>query len=724
MSSSGGMSQLIKGIVIGVVLIMAIIGTMGLLDKDNVISGLIKNDNESQIQAQKPADITTPSITLNPNKTSTNPTQNDNTNIGDLNAEISEEIDSNNVENINNDATNIPTLEDEKTVEEATTKEIEYGIMELNAVNTDNKQALKVNYTVFSPDNTKVTESLNSTDASFRLPIGQYKVETTLTRRDSTTNKIIPVLTKNRYVIVRKNTTTKQSFELEPPATTGVLQVSAKMNDKTIRADYVIQDSNGEIIASRNNVSSSLFKLKTGTYKVTVNSGNNKDFRSVEVKPGESLQTVFNLKQDAQQGKLLVRVFDTRSNTPVRADIIITNQNGTEIQNLKSSVQTELSLVSGNYKISVIGPNGTSNRNIKVNPGQALNEVFRFDIANNNVDIDNNETQITENVSIKPIENQTPETTQAEISNKTTLQVIALDEQTRKPIRSNIYIQTPAGKHLAKETYVESASFSLDPGTYKITVRATNRKNNVKTIRVTKNNNVSQTFLLANPNKPASNTNNQQQVNTNKPAKTPKKIETGFLNVSMRAPNNQQVSKNSLNTHFIVATTAGKKIVELTSVNVGNFKLDVGSYIVTAIHKNKRRSQRVNVRANQNTRLAFNTSDFQAAMGILRSSIVDQSGTPIKGNLTVSNMAGQVIARANNVSTARFNLTPNRHRISINYQGLTGNEVVNISPNETTVQTFTIASSNSAPNNNQKNNSRDLKDLLREKIKKEIQRKF
>jgi len=282
---------------------------------------------------------------------------------------------------------------------------------------------------------------------------------------------------------------------------------------------------------------------------------------------------------------------------------------------------------------------------------------------------------------------------------------------------------------LAKETYVESASFSLEPGIYKVTVRATNRKNNVKTIRVVKNNNITETFLLANPNKPAPRPNSQQQVNNNvntaKPVGSNNKIETGFLNVSMQVPNNRQVNKKNLNTHFIVTTIAGKKIVELTSVNVGNFKLDVGSYMVTAIHNNKRRSQRVNVRANQNTRLAFNTSDFQGAIGILRSTIVNESGVPLKGNLTVSNMAGKVVARANNVSMATFNLPPNRHKISINYQGLTGSEIVNISSNETTVQTFTIASNNNAPANNQNtNNSRNIKEVLREKLKKEILKQF
>jgi len=113
------------------------------------------------------------------------------------------------------------------------------------------------------------------------------------------------------------------------------------------------------VVASRNNVTNSLFKLNTGTYKVSVNSGNNRDFRSVEVKAGESLQTVFTLKQIAQQGKLLVRVFDTRSSTPVRADITIRDAKGSVIQALKASTQTELSLAAGDYKINVHNSSST-----------------------------------------------------------------------------------------------------------------------------------------------------------------------------------------------------------------------------------------------------------------------------------------------------------------------------------------------------------------------------
>jgi len=750
MSRSGGMSQLLKGIIIGVVLIMAIIGTMSLLDKDGLLSSLFTN-NTQQTTAQGSADIIAPSITLNPDNTeNTNGTQST-SNIGDLNAEIPEDKDIVDTESIDsattstentvtknsvNENTVKPILEDERTPEETIAKEsklITYGMMEINAINPNNNQALKVSYTVFDQKNVKVAESNNTSNASYRLPIGQYKVETALTRIDEATNQIIPVLTKSRYIIVRTNTTAKQTFELEPPATTGVLQVSAKINDQIIRANFIIQKASGEVIASRNNVTSSLFKLITGTYKVSVSSGSYKDFRSVEVKAGESLQTVFILKQAEQQGKLLVRVFDTRSSNPIRADIIITSINGTVIQDLKSSTQTELSLATGDYKIKVVGPNGTSNKNIRVKPGQELNEVFRFDASNTEVatqnNTQNNSTQITDNVTIKPYDTQATITIDPENidNNKVTLSVIAQDEQTRKPMKSNIYIQTPAGKHLDKKTYVDSASFMLTPGVYKVTVRANNRNNAVKTIRIIENQNTSETFLLVNPNKPNNSETANSSVKPAKPINAPSTIATGFLNVSMQAPRNQRVNKNTLNTHFIVATSTGKKIVELTSINTGNFKLDVGSYVVTAIYKNKRRSQRINIKKNQNTRLAFNTSDFQAAKGILRSRIVDESGRPLKGNLIVSNISGQIIARVNGVSTAVFDLNPARHIISVNYEGLSGSEVVNINANETTVQTFTIAPSRNAPQNNNPENTKqppDIKEILKEKLKKEIRKQF
>ena len=454
-------------------------------------------------------------------------------------------------------------------------------------------------------------------------------------------------------------------------------------------------------------------------------------------KAGESTQTEFILKQAAELGKLLVRVFETRSSNPIRADITITSANGSVVQDLKAATQTELSLAPGDYTISVIGPNGTSNKNIKMQAGLALNEVFRFDRSNAEVVSTDGEqqngTKISDNVTIKAVEPETSNTVESEniIDNKVTLSIEAQDEQTQKPIKSNIYIQTTAGKHLDKRTYVDSANFSLSPGVYKVTVRAKNRNNAVKTIRITENQNIRETFLLVNPNQQLNSQNNNETtsaaVNPAQPINSPNTIATGFLNVSMLASRNQRINKNKLKTHFIVAKSSGEKIVELTSVNTANFKLDVGSYVVTAINNSKRKIQRVNITQNQNTRLNFNISDFQGSKGVLRSSIVDESGRPIKGNLVVSNTAGQVVARANGVSTATFDLPPARHTISLNYQGLSGSEVVNISPNKTTVQTFTIAPNQNTQQQNDtqnRNSSRDIKDLLKDKLKEEIRKQF
>ncbi len=760
MSRSGGMSQLFKGIIIGVVLIMAIIGTMSLLEKDKPLSSFKNSNKTQQTTTESSQDISAPSITLNPNDKQISPTAK-NTNIGDLNAEIPDQTNKpaleNNSDQVNDKIANEkpieantvkPVLEDERTTEEAET--INYGVMEINAINSNNNQKIKANYVVFNQKNVKVAENNDSSNVSYRLPVGQYKVETTLTQIDQATNKVIPVLSKSRYVIVRKNTTAKQTFELEPPATTGVLQVTAKMNNNVVRANFVIQKANGEVIASRNNVTNSLFKLDSGTYKVSVSSGGNKDYKSVEIKAGESTQTEFTLKQAAELGKLLVRVFEMRSSTPVRADITISSKNGSIIQDIKEATQTELSLAPGDYKIRVIGPNGTSNKNIKMRAGLALNEVFRFDAPTTEVPNQDrtqpNGTQITENVTIKAVEPQpvnsaeTENTVETNINDKkVTLSVFAQDEKSKKPMKSNIYIQTTAGKHLDKRTYVDSANFSLSPGVYKVTVRAKNRNNMVKTLRITKDQNLRETFLLVNPNEQVNNQNSNQAVNTNTQAVQPKNstnaIETGFLNVSMRAPRNQRINKNQLKTHFIVAKASGEKIVELTSVNNANFKLDVGAYVVTAINNNKRKTQRINIAPNQNTRLNFNISNFipsQAASnggakGSLRSRIVDDLGRPLKGNLVVTNTAGQVVARANGGSTATFDLLPARYTISLNYQGLSGSEVVNISPNKTTIQTFTIAPNNQQQNNSQnrsRNSSRDIKDLLKEKLKEEIRKQF
>ncbi|WP_299876468.1 hypothetical protein [uncultured Cocleimonas sp.] len=756
MSSSGGMSQLLKGIMIGIVLILAIVGTMSLLDKNKSTDNTSNVDNSTSGNS---SNIAAPSISINPQNSTDTENSNNNTNN---NLEQSDQLTSDptntNLEesaNSTNDADK-PVLEGEKEPEEPA--EVQYGMLTVSSVNPENREKLNAAFVILDKENAEVAKTSNVNTATYKLPIGEYKITATLTPAPNQSGRPIPTVEKTQQLTITADSKIAQVFELEPPLTIGILQVSAistNAGNKAVRSNFIVQKDNGETVASRNNVTNSLFKLDAGSYKVTVRSGSISDFRTVIVEAGESTKETFKLQEAAAQGRVLIRVFDTRSSTPVNADIVISDAQGNLVQELKSVTKTEISLAQGNYKIRVVGPTGQSNKNIRVIAGKGLSEIFRFDApqvvvntpdtSNNTASIEpvtvdpsnENGTQITDNVTIKAVEPQqdsnqeniqTTVETQAEQTpiQNSNITILARNASDNRPIKSNIYIQTPAGKHLDKKVYVDSGTFQLAPGVYKVTVRSNNRRNNVKTIRVSANQNLSETFLM---DTVASSTPEKTAVLApQKPAKPINNgvIPSGFLNVLMQPGNNQNGSNQNLNTHFIVATKAGKKIVELTSVKSGNFKLDTGEYVVTAIYQNNRRRQNVVIRENQNTRLIFRTSDFGVRKGLLRSRIIDEAGRPLKGNLIVKDMRGRIVARANGVSTGEFELAPRRHTVSVSYRGLSGSEVVRVASGETTVQTFTIAANNPTPTNrnSQKNDTKELKRIIRDKIKEEIQKQF
>jgi len=126
--------------------------------------------------------------------------------IGDLNAEIIEDNSASEEQknalvddqlNNNNQDENKPVLEDERSSEEATAKNTPpayFGMMELSAINPSNSQSLKANYTVYDKNDVKVAESRDAKKTSYRLPTGQYKVETTLTKIDKATPQQVKLL--------------------------------------------------------------------------------------------------------------------------------------------------------------------------------------------------------------------------------------------------------------------------------------------------------------------------------------------------------------------------------------------------------------------------------------------------------------------------------------------------------------------------------------------------
>lgn len=723
MSGSSGVGQLFKGIVIGVVLLLAIVGTMSILDKGKQIA---EGDSSTETKTK---DIPAPSINIATSKQ---------TQANVESAKLPESQTKTDEKPSTDSFT--PKLEGEKIAELEPKEEseqpkvIEYGMLELGVINPSTGGKLKADYTIYDDKNNLVAESKSTEGTTVRLPIGKYKVVTTLNKAKDAVRKTEDVQT-TQFVTVIADKTSSNTFELEPPPTTGVLQVTA-VNSKdgnAVKANFIVQKENGETVASRQNVTASLFKLKAGSYKVTVRSGNNSDFRTIVVEPGQSTQETFKLTEAYKLGRVLVRIFDTKTNKPITANIVISTSNGTAVQELKAVSQTEISLPAANYKIRVTGPNGQSSKNIQVIAGQVISEIFRFDAPIEDiVESDNNSsgTQINDNVKISGVDDNTAENEASNDPTKATIILFSKNDRDQKSLKSNFYIQTRRGKHIAKKIYADSAEFDLNPGIYKITIRSKNRSNIVRNIEVFAGQKISQTFSLKKPNGAA-----QTKTPTLAPPKpapsavrvpTPKStIANGFLYVAMNP---------AQKTHFIVATRAGKKIVELTSVPNGSFKLDVGQYVVTAIHNNIRRRQNIRVSKGKTTRLVFNARHFQRpppknstnssiTKGVLRSRILDRSGQALRGDLTVTNNRGQVVARANAVTVGIFDLAPGTYTIILNYRGLRGNERINVVSRETTVQTFTI-SPNNAPAPQEQTRKKSLKEMLKEKLEEEIRKQF
>ncbi len=773
MSRSGGMGQLTKGIVIGIVLLLAIVGTMSIFEKaKNNKNPLSLGNNTARSNT---SEVAVPSINVNTPQVSTEDKVDGSAENDAINNTIEkntktkiplEKEDSNQIvetkksDSIENKSNFTPILENERVLREKPIKKPKFGLLQVSAINPNNKKSLLASFVVFNNAGKKVAEAKAVKKTSFRLPVGKYKVVSTLVKSNS--SRRTQSVQSSKTIRLSANKKTSRVFKLEPPSTLGVLQVSAKSasTGKAMKADYIIQKENGKTIATRSNVSHTLFKLKAGSYKVTVKSGKNSDFRTIVVEPGESTKEIFKLQETIKQGQLLVRVFDTRTSKPIRANIVITTSNGTSngitVQQLKDVSRTEISLPTGRYKIRVTGPNGQSSKNITISAGQKTSEVFRFDAPQNKAA---NEVQITENVRITP-----PRVTQPVIRPtipvvpekakpkpvpkvKGSLKLFARNDGNNVPLKSNFYVQLPNGKNIAKKVYSNSAQFLLEPGVYKITVRSKNRKNIVKTVRVSSGQSVTEVFsLISTLPKPQPKPQKVAQAPVKVPAKAPvlapqkpakpskpkpaktapeppiKVIPNGFLSVAMKPPRK---------THFIVATRSGRKIVELTSVPSARFKLDTGQYLVTAIQNKRRRTKNITVRANKTTHINFNAVNFQAPRnnqrnatitnGVLRSRIINPNGQALRGTLTVTNSRGQVVARANSVTVGVFDLPAGPYTIILNYRGLRGSERVNIRPQETTMQTFTVAPNQS---NQPRPVQQDPRNIMRERIERETRRRF
>ena len=718
-----GIGQLFKGVLIGLVLLLAVVGLLKL-------SGKAGNPDVSSTETNIPA----PSISVN-NPSSTAAPTNPATSASTASTTAKDTPHDNTEQNAENDT--------EKTVTQGSFKPeileepISYGTLNLNA-----KQ--KVEFLIFNENNKRVAASKNNSKASFHLPTGTYKVITLLGQQKET-----------QTLVVKKNKINNATVSIQAAIITGILKLAAisAKSKQSIKTTFSIEDANGKIVGKRQNVSSTLFKLDAGTYKVTATHNEMTEVQTLVVKAGSSSQQIFKLKR-----KQIEPVVEKQP--PVVKETI---KETTEVVDVAKAVKPETDKVQEIIDTvkTAVPPVIAPAAPIKPTATATTTKTTETDIKTAVIDT-------PKSVPIAPVKQPPtiPEIT-AEVINQGTLKLSAISANTQKPVKSNFYIQTTNGKHIAKKAYTNSASFKLDKGTYRITIKSKNMKTITKTVTVNADRKLNQIFSMHgtvtakapvipaitpvatpavipktpkqntpltavrnNSTAPTTNTtnthNNNQTRNNPSTRPTPSRntqVKTtpkprvlpasGSLVFNIQRSRNRLTAPNALLSDFVIKTKSGKKIAQINKIQRATVKLDVGEYVITANHKGRRKSRSFKISKNRATNVSFKSSDFSSfksqapakiKRGILRSRVVDHQGRAIKGNISVTDLRGKLLHRANNVSTAKFHLPAKPYMVHLNYKGLRGSERVKIIQGETTVQTFTIAD---APRQQQPNRSRN-----------------
>lgn len=691
-----GIGQLFKGVLIGLVLLLAVIGLLKLSGKagnPEVATPTQTDIPAPSISVNNPSSTNTDTTSTTPSTTaSTHPTTSDSTASSATKETTLDKV----AQNTEDDTDKIVTQNAFKP--EILEEPVSYGTLNLTA-----KQ--KVEFLIFNENNKRVAASKNNSKASFHLPTGTYKVITLLGQQKET-----------QTIVVEKNKISNTTVSIQVPITTGVLKLAAisAKSKQSIKTTFSIEDANGKLVGKRQNVSSTLFKLDAGTYKVTATHNDMSEIQTLIVEAGSSSQQIFSLKR--KQTEPVVE-----DQPPVVTPVIASTQAPTKQQPpvIKEAIKETVDVVEAVTPetdkvqeiidtVKTVAPPLVTTPAITIKPDTEIKTAV----------IDN-----PKNVPVIPVEQPPtiPEIT-ADVIKQGTLKLSAVSANTQKPVKSNFYVQTTNGKHIAKKIYTNSASFNLDKGTYRITIKSKNMTTVTKTVTVNADRKLNQIFSMHGTVTakipeitpvttpaviPAVTRDNQStrpvpsrntQANTKpKPRALPA---SGSLVFNIRHSRNRLSAPNALLSNFVIKTKSGKKIANINKVQHATVKLDVGEYVITANHKGRRKSRSFKISNNRATNVSFKSSDFSAfkpqapvkiKRGVLRSRVVDQRGRAVKGNISVTDLRGKLLHRVNNVSTAQFHLPAKPYMVHINYNGLKGSERVKIISGETTVQTFTIA---------------------------------
>ena len=425
-----------------------------------------------------------------------------------------------------------------------------------------------------------------------------------------------------------------------------------------------------------------------------------------------------------EYGGLQLKLSDPASpGGQVKGQFIIRDAQDQVVANINDSDTASFDLSPGIYEVTVIARDKKSARMVKITTGEFVTE--NFTLPSSAPVQPTQTTQTAQQAAQQPT--QTTQQATQQPANTGKLSVVVQAATSKAPLKSNIYVQLQNGQHIAKQNYADAADFILNPGTYRVTVKAQGKVDIVRNIGIQANGNVQQVFAMQSPASKA-------------PAKPAAPAE-GTLVMAFRAPDVKNKGR------FVIRDASGKRVNRMRGVSDAEVKLKPGRYEVIAIYQGARLSKQINITQGKASNVTFNVNEFPrdvvqpaqnqnqpppqqqvqvpAQRGVLQLLAVSgATGQPLKVNFMVSTLNGQRLKAANNVSVTEVSMAPQDVLVDISYEEMRGQERIKVVPGEPTVFTFTItpnSANTAAPiNRPQPQAPTSLEGLLLERLQQEI----
>lgn len=405
-------------------------------------------------------------------------------------------------------------------------------------------------------------------------------------------------------------------------------------------------------------------------------------------------------------GKLGLTIVDLASpNGEIDGEFLVYDTEGVQVASYSGSETTNFSLPPGKY-LAKVKANGKE--------ASRLLEVYADKLTNARFEMPTSSPSTT--TSTTPVQQQTPSTPVVANTNGQLYITVRAAEGSRA-IRSNIYVQKQNGQHVAKSNYVDGAEFSLEPGAYKITVKAEGRQEATRTIQVSANGIVRENITLNPSGNMAVPPQQSQQV---QPIPQPEPVQQGLLR--LRLNTGQGLPEQA---RFVIRNRAGERVATVGPAPNGEINLPAGTYEVTAGIQGLRQSRIIEIGNGRVSDISFDAGDIigqnpspvpvppqiepiqsggqvpqqqtPAQQNAGRLNLYAISGVdrkPMRVNFTVMTLQGQPIQSFTNVSSAEIRVPAQPVQVRINYQTMSGTEVINVLPDQPTEYTFTISPTN------------------------------